>query len=89
MIQVIVLIEEIKSGKVTINAQAIPNLDTTHKERQYSTILYKTLGSMGELLLKKAKDGHMITEDDVPSIVGKEIENWWDELIRQQDKPRG
>ena len=85
MIKVIITIEEQESGDVEVDAQAHAGRNVTHNEKQHSTLLYKTLGSMGELLLNKAKNGHMVAEDDVAGIVGKEIENWWDKLLRRQD----
>ena len=85
MIKIIVLIEEKPSGDVQICMQAVPFHKSTHKERQYSSIVNKAMESVGEVILSKSKGGQMISEDDVGHRVRKSGDDWWSKLLRQMD----
>jgi len=82
MIKLITLIEEKPSGDVQISMQAVPFHESTHKEKQYSSIVNKAMEGMCEVILSKSKSGQMVSEDDVAHRVKTGVEDWWNELLR-------
>ena len=88
MIKILTLIEEKPSGDVQITSQAFASHAVTQKEKQYSTIVNKTMENMCEVILKKSKDGQMVSEDDVSHRVKTDIEDWWNEAIKQKKSDR-
>jgi len=84
VIKVITLIAEQPSGDVKISMQAVPLPASTHKEKQYSSILNKAMEGMCEVILSKSKSGQMVSEDDVAHRVKEGVEDWWNKLLRQK-----
>jgi len=82
VIKVIILIEEKSSSDAQISMQAVPFHKSTHKERQYCSIVQKAMEAVGEVILSKSKGGQMISEDDVGHRVKKSVDDWWSKLLR-------